>query len=140
MTANKPRKKVSITQTTEYGYYIRKKTRTGKKRRQKTIRPPRNPEKVCLAQLKELEFYVYPKNHPDKVFIGIYPLSTYIEYDDLKRLWGILNKIRWYLREDWTKQRKQTKAAKYSREAIVRAYNAGLSRLKEFKTSSPNIN
>lgn len=133
MTADKPRKPQTITRTTEYGYFIRKKLRKGKIRRQKTVKLPAKGKKVVLAKLNDIEIYVYPYDYPDKVFFGIYPLSTMIGEDDLSKLFGIYNKIRWYLKEEWTKKGDSRSKAKYPRQRIVNAYNAGLAERTEPK-------
>ena len=85
---------------TEYGYYIRRTTRYGKKRRQKTTKLPKNPEKVILGRIGDIEVYVYPHSFPYKVFFGIYPMSTYIEEHQKKDILVLYNKIRWYFNEE----------------------------------------
>lgn len=126
METNKPRKNESTTTTTEYGYYIRKKIRHGKRRKQKTTRIKNNPEKIILGKLGDLEIYAYPYQYPNKIFVGIYPLSTYIEEHQKEDILVLYNRVRWYFNEEWTKKRKQGKWAKTSRKAIVSAYNHAL--------------
>lgn len=88
---------------------------------------------MVLGKLNDIEIYVYPYEYPDKVFLGIYPLSTVIGIEDLPKILGLYNKIRWYLQEDWLRKPKTEKGAKYPRERIVRAYNTGLDERKEAK-------
>lgn len=136
MVSNKSGKKPTMSITREYGYFQRIKTRRGTKKRQKTIRLKNNPEKVVIDRIGDLEFYVYPYSFPDRLFIGIYPMSTSIEIEDFKRLFGIMNKIRWYLEEDWVNKPKTEKGAKFLRKRIVKAYNIGLDKLKKAKSPS----
>ena len=128
-------KRESTTRETEYGYFIRQKVRHGKKRRQKTTRLPKNPEKVTLAKLGDLEFYILPKAFPDKVFIGLYPLSTYVEEHQINDFFRIYNQIRWYFNEGWQREENTTKRANLTRQRIERAYNAGISKLKKPNTT-----
>lgn len=136
MTPDKSSKKPTMTITREYGYFQRIKTRRGTKKRQKTIKVQSNPEKVVIDRIGDLEIYVYPYSYPDKIFIGIYPMNTTLEREDFNRLFGIMNKIRWYLEEEWTRNPKNQKGSKYLRQRIVQAYNFGLSKLKETKNPS----
>lgn len=136
MSPNKSGKKPTMTITREYGYFSRVKTRRGTKKRQKTVKLQNNPEKVVIDRIGDLEIYCYPYSYPDKIFIGIYPMNTVLGREDFKRLFGIMNKIRWYLDEEWISKPKTEKGAKFLRRRIVKAYNSGLERLK--KTKNPN--
>lgn len=136
----------SETVITETGVFQRKYWRKGKKKRQKTQRLRKNPLKVVLGKIGDLEVYVYPYQFPDKIFLGHYPDFTMVlGKEDLGKIWGMLNKMRWYLNGEWsTKERKRygisevirTKQAKRARVAMVRAYNLGLSRQKKAKSPS----
>jgi len=136
VNSNNSGKKLSVTRETERGYFIRTKVRHGKKRHQKTIKLKPSHKKVIIDQIADLQIYVYPKDYPDKVFLGIYPMSTMIGEEDYKRLFGILNKIRWYFDDQWVKHPKREKGAKFLRRRIVNSYNLSVSELKKPKTSS----
>lgn len=133
MGSNRSGKKPTMTIETEYGYFIRRKTRRGKKRTQKTERLKKQSQKVVIDRIGELEIYVYPYDYPEKVFLGIYPLSTVIGEEDFKRFFGILNKIRWYFNDEWVKDRKREKGVKSLRQRIVNSYNMGLEEMKKRK-------
>ena len=127
----KPRKRDSTTITREYGYFSRIKTRKGKKRRQSTEYRKTRGEKVLLAKLGDLELYVYPKDYPDRVFLGIFPMSTCISEEQLGLLFNIYNKSKWYLKEDWTRKDTWRKGANSLRRRIQRSYARGLERQKK---------
>ncbi|GAG81481.1 unnamed protein product, partial [marine sediment metagenome] len=65
MVSDKPTTTKSVTRTTEYGIFIRKKIRKNGKRKQKTTKIKRNPEKVKLGKVGDIEFYAYPFQYPD---------------------------------------------------------------------------
>jgi len=67
---------------------------------------------------------VLPYEYEDKVFLGIYPSSTYIDEYDLSRLQALANKIKWYLDGYWKNGK-----TKLSRQ-IENAYNEGLREMK----------
>lgn len=136
MTSNKSGKKPSVTRTSEYGYFIRRKVRRGRKQRQKTEYLKKSSKKVIIDRIGDLEIYVYPKDFPDKVFLGIYPMSTMIDSRDYNRLFGILNRIRWYFNDDWVSDRKRGKEANSLRQRIVNSYNLSIAELKKAKTDS----
>lgn len=140
MTADKPSKRPSMTVTHEYGYHIRKKYRYGKKRRQKTTKIEKNTKKVVLAEINGLQVYVYPKEFPNKVFLGIFPMSIQLEEADFSRLFGIMNKIRWYFNEDWVRKGDSRNKAKYLRQQIQRAYTEGLNELKGRRKDPASLN
>ncbi|MDI6905676.1 MAG: hypothetical protein QMD13_09390 [Candidatus Bathyarchaeia archaeon] len=109
-------------------YYYRK----GKKAKHKTVRhKSKNPEKVTLANIGNLELYVYPYQHPDKVFIGVYPYSQTLSKSEVSALLGFYNKARWFLQEKWTKKAHFTKRAKIDSTLIQKAYGEGLDKLKK---------
>jgi len=138
--SDKPREHKSRTETTEYGSFIRKKTRYGKKRKQKTVILKKNPEKVVLGKIGDIEVYVYPFQYPDKIFFGLFPMSCYLEEHQKEDVLVLYNRIRWFFKEDWTKKRKQTKHSKASRQAILKAYNVGLDKLKKANLDRDSLN
>lgn len=129
----KPSKRTSITTETQYGHFIIKKTRKGTRRKQKLTRIPKNKQKVVIGKIGELEIYVYPYNHPNKVFLGIFPISTYIEKHNFNDIWSIANKIRWFFKEEWDKEPKNSKGANKLREVIFSAYMEGFKQAKGLK-------
>lgn len=140
MTVKKDKRELSTTRKTEYGYFVRKTVRHGKKRRQKTVLRKRNPEKVTLGYIGDVEFYTYPYEFPNKIFFGIYPLSTYIEAGQEEDILRIYNKVRWYFKEEWTKQRTSSKRANSRRRHIQRAYIAGEKRVEKLEKGQVSTN
>ena len=125
-------KNESETVIEESGVFKRTYHRKGKKKRVKTERQKKNPLKVTIGKIGELEVYVYPYEYPEKVFLGQYPQFTMVlSKDDLPRWFSTYNILRWYFNGEWQNKRKQTKQAKRARQAIVLAYNLGLKRQKE---------
>jgi hypothetical protein len=125
--------KISVTKTTESGAFIRTTYREGKKRRQETVRIEKNTKKVVLGHLGEFEVYVYPFDFPDKVFIGKFPVSTYITLSDVKGAMGIINISKWFLEGKAFDKPTWRKAANSRRRAIQTAYDQALNELTSKK-------
>jgi hypothetical protein len=87
----------TITKTTESGAFIRTTIRRGKQRTQTTKRIKPNMKKVILGSIGDFEVYVYPFDYPDKVFIGKFPVSTFLDKTGLAGVQGIINISRWFL-------------------------------------------
>lgn len=132
----------TLTITTESGAFIRKTWRHGKKRRQETTRVKPNYKKVVLGHIGEFEVYVYPFDYPDKVFIGKFPVSTYINIGEVKSLFGLTSTMKWYLNGEAFNEPQRSKAANARRRTILSAYNLALSELRNSKKpySTPNYN
>lgn len=112
----------STTKTTESGAFIRTVIRTGKKRKQKTKRFRKSQKKVILGHIGDFEVYIYPYDYPDCVFFGKFPVSTYINKVNFKDLFGLFNRIRWFLNGDWQIKPKNEKGKKSLRDNIASAY------------------
>lgn len=133
-------RKSYLTITEERGYFLRKRYRKGKTKRQKTTIIKPNMQKVKLMNINGLELYVYPQDFPDRVFIGIYPLSIELKQRDIRNLLGMYNKSRWFLANEWQKKRKQTKEAKTSRQAIIRGIDYARNHRKKPKSGEFLLN
>lgn len=114
--------KESVTKTVESGAFIRTVVRTGKKRRQKTQRFKKSQKKVILGHIGDFEVYVYPYDYGDCIFIGKFPVSTYINKTNYKALFGLFNRMRWYLNGEWQIKPKNEKGRKTLRDNIASAY------------------
>jgi len=131
----------SATVIEEHGVFKRTFWRKGKQQHQKTERKKKNPEKVVLGEIGDLQIYVYPYDFPDKIFIGCYPkFSMVIGKEDLSKFFALYNKMRWYLEGEWYAKRKEgyykpkrLKATERTRLHIQRSYNCGLERVKKLK-------
>lgn len=130
----------SETTLTESGLFIRKKVRKGTKTRQKTIRLKKNPEKVILGHIAELEVYTYPYDYPDTVFIGRFPMSVMLERGQENSLLSIRNKIKSYFDGAYYSKDGRIKATNSRRHTVQRAYNTGLDKRKKTKTNSSHLN
>ena len=128
------KKQESETIIKEHGVYKRTLYRKGRKRRQRTQRLKKNPEKVVIGKIGELEVYVYPYNFPDKVFLGQYPNFTMtLTKQDIPKLFCIYNISRWYFNGEWQNEPKKSKPAKRLRKLLILAYKTGLDKLKKTK-------
>ena len=122
----------SRTKIEEHGVFKRTYERKGKRKRQKTERLTKNPKKVVLSQIRDLELYILPYEYPDTVFIGRYPDFTMaIDKHDLPRVFVFFNKMRWYFDGIWQKKKHRTNEATKQAVLIKEAYNIGLAELKE---------
>jgi len=122
----------SRTQIEEHGVFKRTYQRKGKQKRQRTERLKKNPKKVVLCQIRDLELYVLPYEYPDTAFLGKYPtFSMAIDRYDLPRVFVFFNKLRWFLNGGWHKKVHSTKEAKKQSVSLEKAYNVGLAELKE---------
>jgi len=122
----------SRTQIEEHGIFKRTYQRKGKQKRQRTERLKKNPKKVTLCRVKELEIYVFPYEYPDTVFIGKYPtFSMALDRYDIPRLFVLVNKMRWFLDGKWQKRVNFTKEAQTHSALLQKAYNLGLDELKK---------
>lgn len=125
--------KKSRTITKERGYFTRTKIRIGKKRRQKTEYIDTSKKKVVLAKIGDLEFYTYPFDYPDTVFAGIFPMSTQLSKADVRTLFGVCNKLRWYFNNEWENEPGRSKGANALRRAIEQAYDSGWKQAKKLR-------
>jgi len=128
---DKPRNRPTRTHTKEYGYYIREKWSKGKKRKQKTTKVKKNSEKVLLCRIGDVELYVYPKDYPDKIFMGIFPMSTTLEAFQVKDLLRAYNRAKWFINGDWQKTPRSAIGAKSLRQRILKSIDLGVKRMKE---------
>lgn len=125
-------KRNTKTTIVETGNFTRVLERSGKRKRQKTQRHKRNPEKVTLYKVGDLELYAYPYTNPDQMFIGSYPdFNMAITKADLSRLFGLYIKARWFLNGCWQNRRFKTKTAKSASTSICKSYDYGLKHLKK---------
>jgi len=120
----------SMTKTVESGAFIRTVWRKGKKRRQESLRIKPNYKKVILGGFGEFEVYVYPFDYPDKVFIGKFPVSTYLVMSDVKKLMGLTATMRWFLDGKAFNEDGWRKGVNSRRRAIQNSYNLALSELR----------
>ena len=106
--------------------------RKGKQKTQKTETHKKNPLKVTLAKIGDLEIYVYPFQYPDKIFLGKYPQFTMIlsKYD-LGKWFASYNIMKWFLNGYWTKKAQKRKRSQKTSATIQKAYNLGIQNLKE---------
>ena len=126
------------TQITEHGVFKRVYTRVGKKKRVETQRLKKNPKKVRLGKIGDLEIYVFPYDYPDRVFLGKYPeFKMSIDMHQLGQWFSMYNVMSWFLSGSWEKEvKKPTRKQKRSnrtRQRILTAYNLGLEELKSKK-------
>lgn len=125
----------------EHGTFKRTYRRKGAKKKVKTERKKKNPEKVVLAKMGDLELYVYPYSYPDKIFIGSYPKFTQVlEMSDLPKFFVFFNRAKWFLNGEWQKGYISAKGLKIPRHRIVRAYNYALDKQKKAKKGFPKHN
>lgn len=86
--------------TVEYrsGYYEQQiiKSSTGEKH-EKLIRYEKNPAKVVIGKIGNLEISCYPYDFPDKVFYNVSGGKGQLDRYDCAKMQAIQNKIRWYL-------------------------------------------
>lgn len=122
----------SKTTIVEIGKFTRIYERKGKRKRVRTKREKKNPKKVVLAKINDLELYVIPYDFPDCVFLGVYPEFTMkLEKHDIPKLLVFYNKARWFIEQKWLKKRHRTKRAENTSTSILKAYNFGVKKLKE---------
>jgi hypothetical protein len=135
-----PRRKLALKKEVEMGKFFRVKYYKDGKTKQKTVKTVGNPLKVTLGKIGDLEFYVYPYDYPETVFLGIYPISVELDEKDYRKLFGILNRVRWFLRGEWQKTPKKASFGMFMgntpRQSIVRAYNLGLNEKRRTKNAS----
>lgn len=120
----------SMTKTVESGVFIRTTYRRGKQRKQTTERIKPNMKKVILGSIGEFEVYVYPFDYPDKVFIGKFPVSTYLDKSGVSGLQGMINICKWYLDGGAFTKETWRKAANSRRHVIQKAYDLALNELR----------
>jgi len=117
---------------TETGIFKRIYHRIGKKRQVHTERTKKNPKKVVLARIEDLELYVLPYEFPDKIFLGKYPEFTMmLDKYSIPKLMVFYNKARWYAKKEWQNKLHFTKEAQKGSALLVKAFNMGLKQLKE---------
>jgi len=75
------------------------------------------------------------------VFIGIYPFSQPIgSIQETNLLFGINNKIRWFLKGEWQKRQNPHPSKSRLAEKVLKAYNNGLEVMKtEKKEKTPRV-
>jgi hypothetical protein len=129
-------KEESTTVIVEHGTFKREYRRKGKNSKTKLIRYTKNPEKVVLCKIGELEVYVYPFNYPDKVFFGKYPHFTMqMNEHEITDLFRAYNRIRWYFEHAFDPIKEPQKTAKNEKQAnrtrlsIRKSYNHALNKL-----------
>lgn len=134
---------LSITRERRQGTFETLRVRRGLKKRQRTEKSrehKKNPRKVVLCKMGDLEIYVLPFDFPDKVFLGKYPVNVELDEFTFNFLFKAYNRIRWFLRGEWQKEEKRIhKIPKKQvglwilREKIKKAYNYALNeeRMKE---------
>lgn len=126
-----PKEKESVTITEESGLFVRRTIRHGKKRKTEVSRIKTNDKKVVLGYLGKLQVYVYPYSYPDRVFIGEFPTSTYIDSTDVHKMLKIMNTAKWFLGSHWQNNKKCSKNVQFLKEQIKTAYSAGLNEIKD---------
>ena len=89
--------KSTRTEEIEEGTYIRRKIRHGEKRKQKTNRLRKNPEKVILTYLGDIEFFCYPYHNDETVYARIGKSITGIDKYESQKLLHCYNRIKWAL-------------------------------------------
>lgn len=99
-------------------------------------------KKVVLANLGEFEFYCYPFDYPDKVFLGKFPISTTLCMNDVKQMMGISATLRWFIEGKAFIEPNWRKGVNARRRAIQKAYDLALNELISKKKAriSPNYN
>ena len=136
MTNNvNPQKQETETIIKEHGFR-RLIIRKGKTKRQKTEIIQKNPMKVTLDKIGDLELYCYPFDYPDTVFIGLGEHSQPLNMYQTRQLFKFYNVSRWFLQGEWTKDldwRGKPKRSMRTRGELKKAYNLGLERQKETK-------
>lgn len=132
--AEKSESHPSTTLKKEYGYFIRTSWCKGKQKHTKTDIIPKSEAKISLGKVGDLEFYAYPAQYPDRVFIGLYPLSTAFVLQDLGKFLGMYNKMRTFLTNGYQNKAHTTKQGKVIRHSIERSINYHVKQLKKLKT------
>jgi len=95
------------------------------KTKQKLKRAYKNPEKVTLGWIGELEVYCYPYQFPDTVFIGHYPFTgTKLDKYEIRQLGKAWIRSRSYLSACFKKR--GTSARRELNKRLLRAYNYSL--------------
>jgi len=120
--------------TKEHGFR-RLIIRKGKTKRQKTEIIQKNPYKVTLDKIGDLELYCYPFNYPEQVFIGTGNESQTLNKYEIRQLFRFYNFSNWYLNGEWQHKTKSKRTEKRRRE-IEKAYDLGLKRQKENENSA----
>jgi len=104
--------------------------RKGKTKRQKTEIIQKNPKKVTLDKIGNLELYCYPSDYPEQVFIGTGNESQTLNKYEVRQLFKFYNLSNWYLKGEWQHKTKSKRTEKRRRE-IEKAYNLALKTQKE---------
>lgn len=122
-----------VTRNIEYrtGRFYEKIVSTEKGKSEHTEKKEqKDSTKVVLGEIGRLQFYTYPYDYPDKVFVGIYPFSQPLgSIQEANLLFGITNKIRWYLKGTWHQKPKHRKSRSKLKEKCLKAYDKGLERM-----------
>ena len=127
----------SETVTVETGQFKRTTIRKGKKRRIETVRFQKNPKKVVLAQINDLQLYCFPYENSDFVFLGKFPNFTMaLNKYECRALIVFYNKARWYLSNGWQNKAHWTKQAQKDSASCEKAFNMGLKQLKDNQTEA----
>ena len=91
---------IKETRVTEYrrGEYEEVIKKVGdKETSRKEIKYVRNPAKITLAYLGNIEFFCYPYSSTDKIFMRIGRKVQALDKYDLPKLMAIFNKGRWFV-------------------------------------------
>ena len=104
--------------------------RKGKVKRQKTEIIEKNPLKVTLDKIGDMELYCYPFDYPEHVFLGFRGTSQTLNKYQVRQLFKVYNIAKWFLNSEWQHKTKSKRTTKRRRE-IEKAFNLGLKRQRE---------
>lgn len=121
-------KELKQSKTTEIrtGYYEKKITRHGKKKKQKLKRFEKNPAKLSLGYFGNLEFFCYPYSSFKKIYVRDSNVIHGYDNYDLPRLFAIHNKCRWVTEHGSDAVKGNIDSESSLARMIQNAYNAGL--------------
>lgn len=114
------------------GLYRQKIITHGKKRKVTTERIERNPEKVILCYLGNIEFHCYPFQNQDKIYARIGDNFIALNKYEIKGMIAVYNILKWVTDGGIKKALKNESMSKISKE-IKEAYKAGYDKDKAFR-------
>lgn len=117
--------KSNRTEEIQEGTFIRRTISHKGKKRTKLTRLKKNPEKVILCYLGNIEMFVYPYQNPDTIFCRIGKEITGLDKYEARKIMAVYNQINWALSggiQDAVRGESNSKKAK----EIKKAYDYGL--------------
>lgn len=130
--AKEYREALQETKTVEYreGIFQEQIIKHGESEKRKTKKMKRNPEKVILTYLGNIEFFSYPFSSENKVYARIGKEITAINKYEAKSIIAIYNVVNWALDGGITKSVRGESKSKLS-EKVKSAYNEGFQNMRK---------